>query len=220
LIAEEASSALGAMEPTRRRPTADLGPRAQQTVIRILAATRDVFSTQGYGGTSIDDIAQRAGVSRASFYTYFPAKRDALLALGNDATEGASGLVDDLAKLELPATFAELEAWVGRYLAFLDEYGGFALAWGQAAYEDDELRVAGTRSHLRLCGRLGAALDAVRGTPLGDPTTQGLLLFSMLERGWSQARLYESAVDAPQLRRDATHVLARLVEVPRTRQQC
>ena len=214
MIAEEALPALDTMVPTLRRAPSNLGPRAQRTVERILSATRDVFSTQGYGGTSIDDIAHRAGVSRASFYTYFPNKRDALLALGSDATEGAGALVDDLARLELPATFARLDAWVGRYLTFLDEYGGFAIAWGQAAHEDDELRVAGTASHLRLCRRLGAALDTVRGTALGDPTTQGLLLFSMLERGWAQARLYEDAIDTVQLRRDAALVLARVVDTP------
>ncbi|HEX5588217.1 MAG TPA: TetR/AcrR family transcriptional regulator [Acidimicrobiia bacterium] len=213
-----AESVIGDIEPTLRRPTDELGPRAQRTVVRILAATRDVFLTQGYGGTSIDDIAQRAGVSRASFYTYFPTKRDALLALGNDATAGAGALVDELGRIEPPVEFATLEAWIGAYLAFLDEYGGFALAWGHAAYEDDELRVAGTRGHLRLCRRLGDALESLRGAPVGDATTQGLLLFSMLERGWAQARLYEGAIDMGQLRRDATDVLARMVGTPCARE--
>jgi AcrR family transcriptional regulator len=200
-----------AIEPTLRRPTDELGPRAQRTVVRILAATRDVFLTQEYGGTSIDDIAQRAGVSRASFYTYFPTKRDAPLALGSDATTCAAALVDELARIECPVADASLEAWVASYLAFLDEYGGFALAWGHAAHEDDELRVAGTHGHLRLCHRLGAALESLRGAPLGDATTHGLLLFSMLERGGAQARLDDGSVEMAKLRRSAASVLASIV---------
>jgi TetR/AcrR family transcriptional regulator len=210
----------GVIEPRLRRPTAELGPRAQRTVVRILAATRDVFLTRGYGGTSIDDIAQRAGMSRASFYTYFPTKRDALLALGSDATTAAGVLVDELGRMEPPVEVATLEAWIGGYLSFLDDYGGFALAWGQAAYEDDELRVTGARGHLRLCRRLGDALESLHGAPIGDATTLGLLLFSMLERGWAQARLYDGAIDMAQLRRDATNVLARFVETPPAGEHC
>ena len=42
---------------------------------------------------------------------------------------------------------------------------------------------AGTRGHLGLCRRFGDALESLRGAPIGDATTQGPLLFSMLERG-------------------------------------
>lgn len=206
------TSSSDAVEPNLRRPTAQLGPRAQQTVTRILDATRDVFLAQGYGGTSIDDIAQRAGVSRASFYTYFPTKRDALLALGQDANLDAAALVGELARVHTPVPLDALEQWVERYFRFLDEYGGFALAWGHAAFEDDALRAAGTKSHLRTCRTLGNVLDTLRGTPLGDPATQGLLVFSMLERGWAQSLLYEGAIARNVLAANSAHVLARLVD--------
>jgi hypothetical protein len=43
---------------------------------------REVFLTRGYAGTTVDEIARIADVSRASFYAYFPSKREVLLALG------------------------------------------------------------------------------------------------------------------------------------------
>jgi AcrR family transcriptional regulator len=42
----------------------------------ILAAALQVFAERGYHGTSIDDIAQAAGVSKALIYEYFTSKRD------------------------------------------------------------------------------------------------------------------------------------------------
>lgn len=41
-------------------------------------AASELFLEQGYADTSVDDIAQRAGVSRATFFNYFPTKADVL----------------------------------------------------------------------------------------------------------------------------------------------
>lgn len=53
-------------EPNLRQPAVALGTRARRTIGNILDATREVFLTHGYAGTSIDDITTLAGVSRAS----------------------------------------------------------------------------------------------------------------------------------------------------------
>ncbi len=41
-------------------------------------AANELFLEQGYDATSITDIARRAGVSRTSFFSYFPTKADVL----------------------------------------------------------------------------------------------------------------------------------------------
>jgi AcrR family transcriptional regulator len=41
-------------------------------------AASELFLEQGYHHTSVDDIASRAGVARATFFNYFPAKADVL----------------------------------------------------------------------------------------------------------------------------------------------
>lgn len=57
-----------------RSATSALRPRAQRTREAIVVAAGDVFAGNGYAGTRIADIAARAGVSSASFYTYFQSK--------------------------------------------------------------------------------------------------------------------------------------------------
>lgn len=42
---------------------------------QVLAGAREVFMTDGYDGASVDDIAKRSGVSKATLYSYFPDKR-------------------------------------------------------------------------------------------------------------------------------------------------
>jgi AcrR family transcriptional regulator len=54
----------------RRRLSADERRRA------ILEAAQDVFAVSGYHGSSIDEIAQAAGISKALIYEHFPSKKD------------------------------------------------------------------------------------------------------------------------------------------------
>ena len=150
------------IRPTLRQPAPELGTRARRTIDLILQATGDLIMARGYGGARIDDIAQAAGISRASFYTYFPSKRDALLMLGADAGSAFDRLLDTLPrKIDDDERLASLTTWVQGYFAFMDEYGTFIVAWSQAAHEDEELRQAGLRRHLASCRRAGRALETL-----------------------------------------------------------
>lgn len=60
------------------RPSTAARRRAREQA--ILAATRDLFDTQGVKETQIDDIARAAGVNRAILYRHFSSK-DEILAL-------------------------------------------------------------------------------------------------------------------------------------------
>lgn len=42
---------------------------------QVLAGARTIFLRDGFEGASVDDIAQEAGVSKATLYSYFPDKR-------------------------------------------------------------------------------------------------------------------------------------------------
>jgi AcrR family transcriptional regulator len=57
-------------EKPRRRLTAEERRRA------ILNAAQEVFAGRGYHGSSIDEIAQAAGISKALIYEHFPSKKD------------------------------------------------------------------------------------------------------------------------------------------------
>lgn len=57
-------------QPPRRRLSAYERRRA------ILEAAQDVFAARGYHGSSIDEIAHAAGISKALIYEHFPSKKD------------------------------------------------------------------------------------------------------------------------------------------------
>ena len=46
--------------------------------MRIAAAARDLFATQGYENTTVEAIAERAGVARRTFFRHFRSKDDAI----------------------------------------------------------------------------------------------------------------------------------------------
>jgi AcrR family transcriptional regulator len=54
---------------------------AEQRRAELLAAGRVLFLAKGIAATSLDDITQRAGVSKGLFYLYFASKEDLVIAL-------------------------------------------------------------------------------------------------------------------------------------------
>ncbi|HEY2507165.1 MAG TPA: TetR/AcrR family transcriptional regulator [Streptosporangiaceae bacterium] len=55
-------------------------PRPERRV-QLLGAARDVFVAQGYHAAGMDEIAERAGVSKPVLYQHFPGKLELYLAL-------------------------------------------------------------------------------------------------------------------------------------------
>ena len=55
--------------------------------LTILSAGRDLFLTNGYQGTSVDQIAASAEVSKQTVYKHFGDKQELLLAIVNDALD-------------------------------------------------------------------------------------------------------------------------------------
>jgi AcrR family transcriptional regulator len=53
--------------------------RRAETQARILDAALELFSTRGYGETTVEEITETADVGKGTFFNYFPTK-DALLA--------------------------------------------------------------------------------------------------------------------------------------------
>ena len=54
---------------------------AEQRRAELLEAGRALFLAKGIAATSLDDVTQRAGVSKGLFYLYFASKEDLVLAL-------------------------------------------------------------------------------------------------------------------------------------------
>ncbi len=177
--------------PTLRQPAEERGPRASKTVEKILTATRSILLERGYAGTTVDEIVCFYVLSRSEFYTYFPSKRAALLALGADAVHAGEVMIDHAAEMKTPLDQAQVRRFVEQGFAVLDEQASFAFAWTQAAHLDEEIRIAGMAGHLRICARMGRTLEKLRTRPYPDHAAAGLALFSQLERAWSYCQLYD-----------------------------
>ncbi|GAA2118519.1 TetR/AcrR family transcriptional regulator [Actinomadura napierensis] len=63
--------------------------RSRETRHALLQAAIALWRTKGFAGTTVADICQAAGVSKALFYFYFPRKEDALLEAGFLSTRDA-----------------------------------------------------------------------------------------------------------------------------------
>lgn len=84
-----------------RPPACSEAERAQ----RILAAAEQVFTTAGYGASTMEAIAQAAGMSKRTLYGLYPDKR-ALLAAVTVAADDFPW--EDSARTPLPDALAEL----------------------------------------------------------------------------------------------------------------
>src|SRR3954462_14331052 len=72
---------------------------------RLVLAAVDLFTEQGYDATTVAQIAERAGVTKSTFFRHFPDKRELLIA-GQEALSRllAHGIT------EAPADATPLEA--------------------------------------------------------------------------------------------------------------
>src|SRR6476659_9978151 len=60
---------------------------------QLLAAAQEVFVANGYHASAMDDIAERAGVSKPVLYQHFPNKLELYLALMDTQAEALSEAV-------------------------------------------------------------------------------------------------------------------------------
>ena len=84
----------------------------------ILSAGRALFLSSGYQGTSVDQIAASAEVSKQTVYKHFGDKQELLLAIVNDALDSTvTPFLDRIAQLaDTNDLEADLNALAGEYL--------------------------------------------------------------------------------------------------------
>ena len=140
---------MSAVKSPRRGYRSALRDRqAAQTRDAVLTAARELFLTRGYGATTIDQIAARAGVSKPTVFSAVGNKQAVMAALRTVALRG-----DDEA-----ATVAEREPW-RRVLAEPDPYRAVELEvahladlWSRWAELKEVLRGAASSGGSRLSG--------------------------------------------------------------------
>ena len=88
----------------------------------LMDAAARLFIAQGVEATTVDDIVAAAGVAKGTYYHYFPAKTDVVLALRDRFTAGfLSRIAAALAAAPAEPAEARLTAWIRAAVAtYLD----------------------------------------------------------------------------------------------------
>jgi AcrR family transcriptional regulator len=107
---------------------------------QLLDAALEVFTSQGYHSAAMDDIAERAGVSKPVLYQHFPSKMDLYLALLD------SGAEDLIAKIKeaLESTRdnrMRVTAAIAVYFSFVDDSAeAFRLLFETDLFNEEPVR--------------------------------------------------------------------------------
>jgi AcrR family transcriptional regulator len=82
--------------------------RSKETKRQLVQAAMALWRTKGYAGTTVADICQAAGVSKALFYFYFPRKEDVLFEVGVMSTRSAQRTIAALLSADADYDIAEV----------------------------------------------------------------------------------------------------------------
>lgn len=158
-------------------------PGARQ---RLVAAAVDLYAENGYDATTVAQIAERAGVTKSTFFRHFPDKRS-LLAAGQEMLSGM--LADGIAKAPpdatpLQAVASGLEQACGAMGPWNRELAPRLNAVISASAELQE------RSALKIIGMAAAMTDALVARGVSESTAQlaaelGVLAFKRGYARWS-----------------------------------
>ncbi len=142
------------------RPRGSRLPRSARRT-QLLGAALEVFVANGYHAAAMDDIAERAGVSKPVLYQHFPGKLDLYLALLDQHV----GQLGDRVRAALGSTTdnkARVAASIAAYFDFVDDPGGaFRLV-----FESDLRNEPAVAARVELA--LQVSIDAIADTIARD----------------------------------------------------
>lgn len=116
---------------------APLSARGERTRAKLVAAARGVFEERGFDGARMGDVAEAAGVSHGTVYTWFDTKEDLLRAVIDSVT------AELYASLSVPDATSPIERIAianERYLAAYRSTARLLEVVEQAAVVDESFR--------------------------------------------------------------------------------
>src|SRR5882757_6622693 len=118
--------------PSRsRRGTRPSGDDREQA---ILTTAERLLADRTLGEISIDDLARGAGISRPTFYFYFPSKDAVLLTLLDRVIEQAEGAAGDVLDRLAEDPRARWRDAIGRFFETFRSHKAVALACAQVRH--------------------------------------------------------------------------------------
>jgi AcrR family transcriptional regulator len=145
--------------PVRRSSRLPRGARRAQ----LLQAAQEVFVAQGFHAAAMDEIADRAGVSKPVLYQHFPGKRELYLALLEQQVTALTDRVRE-AMEGTDDNRTRVNGAVGAYFDFINADGAaFRLVFESDLRNDDDVRELADRGHRACVEAIGEVIAADTG---------------------------------------------------------
>lgn len=168
------------------RPRGGRLPRRERRA-QLLESALEVFVQHGYHAAAMDDIAERAGVSKPVLYQHFPGKLDLYLAL----LDASCDAVIDNCRQALASTHDNKQR-VGAAIAAFYDYVGKDTGAFRLVFESDLTNEPAVRLHIeRVTSECAELIAAVihDDTGLPDPASR-LLAVSLVGMAQVSARFW------------------------------
>jgi AcrR family transcriptional regulator len=191
-------------EPRRR-----LSPDDRRKELLTLGA--EVFGQRPYDVVRIDEIAERAGVSRALMYHYFPDKRAFFAAVVRAEGERLFEATNTPPRPDL-SLFEQLRAGVLAYVHYDEEHphGAWAAYMGMGR-SDPVLRGIEDIDNDRQANRIMARIIGAAGAPLDDKLERDVrvIVYSWLAYTFEMCRqrIMDPSIDAGYVAESCAHAL-------------
>lgn len=139
---------------------------------QLLSAALEVFTAAGYHSAAMDEIAERAGVSKPVLYQHFPSKLDLYLAVLDTHIDSLVFAIQKAIQ-STPDNSERVQATIGAYFDFIEAEGeAFRLL-----FESDMNVEPAVRERLnRMTYDCAAAVSAVISLDTGLPQEAAMLL--------------------------------------------
>jgi len=193
----------------------------------LLALGAEVFGQRPYDEVRIDEIAERAGVSRALMYHYFPDKRAFFAAVVKDEADRLYEATNNPPPAGM-TMFEEIRTGVMAYMAYHESnpeaawaaYVGLGRSDPVLLGIDDEAK---NRQMEHIMSRIGEVVSGMPDTSALEPTVERDL--RVIIQGWlaftfeiCRQRIMDPTADADRLADACAHALldgiARVDEIP------
>ncbi|WP_249523607.1 TetR/AcrR family transcriptional regulator, partial [Modestobacter marinus] len=153
--------------------------------LQLPPAAQDVFVAQGFHAAAMDDIADRAGVSKPVLYQHFPGKRELYLALLEQQVDELTDRVRE-AMAGTESNRERVDGAVGAYFDFVDADGeAFRLVFESDLRNDPDVRRIADRG-ARQC--IEAIAEVIAMETGADPERALLLSAGMTGLAETSAR--------------------------------
>jgi AcrR family transcriptional regulator len=184
--------------PTRRYHSPIRAKRTEETRAALIGAAARLFTSKGWAGTGMREVAVAAGVATETLYSHFPSKRALLQAVADVAVVGDDEAValaqrDEFAALGRGRRRDRIAAAASLLRNVNERTAPFAKVLREAAPGDDQIAEMLRATRARQRQDTAAALELLLGRPpteveldelwaLGSPE---LYLLFVDEAGWT-----------------------------------